>query len=378
MTGKKRRPKGSEEMTYAGAGVDYGAMDPFKRMAQLAGRKTDQMAVGHGYRVVEMSRGESAFLLEGPQHILAQVEEGLGTKNLIAEAVYRKTGKSYFAQIGQDAVAMIVNDLITLGALPVSVAMHLAVANGNWFKDETRCRDLVHGWKNACLRADCVWGGGETPTLKDIVAPNTFVLSGSAVGIVEPKSRLLSPGKIRPGDAIIIVEASGIHANGATLARDIAEKLPKGYMTELGDLTYGETLLAPTPIYVPVMRTLLEADVEIHYAVNITGHGWRKLMRAPRPLTYVIDKLPRQLPIFDFIQEHGPVNDREAYGNFNMGAGFAIYLPTREVRRALMLISHDAPLNRTFLAGHIERGKRRVVIEPINDLEYGEETLGVR
>lgn len=378
MTGKKPKTKGAE-MTYAGTGVDYDAMDPFKRMAQLAGRETDMLASGHGYRVVEMSRGESVFLLEGPRHFLAHVEEGLGTKNLVAEAMYFETNSTYYyAWIAQDTVAMIVNDLVTLGALPLSVAMHLAVANSNWFKNERRCADLVAGWKGACILAGCVWGGGETPTLRDIVLPNTFVLAGSAIGLVKPKSRLLSPEKIRPDDAIIIVESNGIMANGLTLARDLANRLPNRYLTELPDRqTYGDALLAPTPIYVPVMRALLEAHVDLHYAVNITGHGWRKFMRAPQPLTYVIAKLPGQLPIFDFIQERGPVTDYEAYSTFNMGAGFALYLPQREVKKALGVIGRDASANWAFLAGHIETGKRRVVIEPLG-LEYGEETLGVR
>lgn len=381
-TGKKPRPKGAE-MTYAGTGVNYDDMDPFKREAQLAGQETDKTAVHHGYRVVEMSRGESVFLLEGPRHFLAHVEEGLGTKNLIADAwrEFHASESYYYHMIAQDAVAMIVNDMITLGALPLSVAMHLAVGDSSWFKDEQRYHDLVRGWKDACLLAGCVWGGGETPTLRDIVAPNTFVLAGSAIGLVKPKSRLLSPAKIRPGDAIIIVEATGIHANGATLTRDIAAKLPNGYLTTVPNGTgraFGETLLDPTPIYVPVVRALLEAHVKIHYAVNITGHGWRKFMRAPQPLTYVIEKLPHQLPIFDFIRERGPMTYYEAYSTFNMGAGFAIYLPQREVKKALGVIGRDAPQNWAYLAGHIEAGKRKVVIEPLDGLEYGEETLGVR
>jgi phosphoribosylformylglycinamidine cyclo-ligase len=376
MTEKNREGGG---MTYDGSGVDYGGMDPFKRMAQLAGRETAGGLGRFGFSEVEWSRGESCYLIDIGDACLGHVEEGLGTKNLIAEAVYVKTGKSHYAEIGQDAVAMIVNDLITLGALPVSVAMHLAIANASWFENETRCRDLVRGWKEACLHAGCVWGCGETPTLRDIVAPNTFVLAGSAIGLVKPKSRLLWPGKIRPGDAIIIVEATGIHANGATMTRDLAAKLPNGYLTIVppSGRPFGETLLDPTPIYVPVIEELFKARVPLHYAVNITGHGWRKFMRAPQPFTYVIDRLPRQLPIFDFIQERGPVSTDEAYRTFNMGAGFAIYLPASQVEKALAVLASAVPENRAYLAGHIEKGERKVVIVP-KGLEYGEETLGVR
>src|SRR6185437_8881141 len=93
--------------------------------------------------------------------------------------------------------------------------------------------------------------------------------------------------------------------------------------------------------------------VDLHYVVNITGHGWRKLMRAPQPFAYVIKDLPPQQLIFDFLQKHGPVSDYEAYGNFNMGAGLALYVPpsnTDLVRRVAK--ANGYPL--AYVAGHIE------------------------
>lgn len=365
-------------MTYAGTGVNYDAMDPFKRMAQLSARETAGNIARLGFRVLESSYGESAFLIE-PQdetpYITAHVEEGLGTKNLVADAMYALTGKSYHNQIAQCAVAMIVNDLIPLGALPLSVAMHLAVGTSDWFNDENRTRDLVAGWKKACDLARCTWGGGETPTLKGVVFPEAIVLSGSAIGIIKPKERLIA-GSIQHGDAIVIVESSGIHANGLTLARRIADKLPEGYLTKLSDgRTYGETLLDPTHIYVGLVEDCLDAGVSIHYAVNVTGHGWRKLMRATQPLTYVIDTLPTQLPIFDFLQQHGPVDDQEAYGNLNMGAGFALYVIEAEATQVIG-VARKLGL-RAFVAGHIEKGDKKVVIKP-KGLEYAGGTLAVR
>lgn len=365
-------------MTYKGTGVSYDAMDPFKRMAQLAARETaDNIARLNGgeFQEFEPSRGESAYLIETFDSYLAHVEEGLGTKNLVADAMYVLTGKSYYDQIAQCTVAMIVNDLVTLGAVPLSVAMHLAAGTSDWFSDENRTRDLIEGWKNACNLARCTWGGGETPTLKGIIVPGTVVLSGSAIGIVKPKERLIA-GPIKHGDAIVIIESSGIHANGLTLARTIAEKLSKGYLTELSDgRTYGEALLDPTHIYVGLVEDCLDCGVDIHYAVNVTGHGWRKLMRATQPFTYVIDTLPTQLPIFDFLQQHGPVDDTEAYGNLNMGAGFALYVSEADVKKVI-----DVAKNlglRAFTAGHIEDGDKKVVIRP-KGLEYSGDTLAVR
>ena len=366
-----------EKMTYAGVGVDYEAMDPFKRLAQRAGRETAKNILRLGFSEVEMSRGESAYLMDAGDHYVAHVEEGLGTKNLVADAMYRLTGNSYHDHIARCTVAMIVNDMITLGALPLSVAMHLAVGVSSWFSDEKRCRDLIDGWKKACELARCTWGGGETPTLKGIVQPNTVVLSGSAVGLVKPKSRLVNAANIRHGDAILILGSSGIHANGLTLAREIAEKLPNGYLTKLSDgRMYGEALLDPTVIYVPLIEDCFNEGVDIHYAVNITGHGWRKLMRATQPFAYVIDHIPVPHPVFSFIQEHGPVDDKEAYANLNMGAGFALYVGESDVEKVLT-IAHFLGMF-ALRAGTIESSKvKRVMIKPLG-LEYLGSTLGVR
>ncbi|MDH7571110.1 MAG: AIR synthase related protein, partial [Armatimonadota bacterium] len=171
-----------EAMTYAGAGVDYDLMDPFKRMAQEAARATAGHLQRFGFHEVAASRGESAYLLETPDAYLAHVEEGLGTKCAVADAMYPLTGRTFYDHIAQDTVAMIVNDLITVGAMPVCVAMHLAVGSSQWFADERRTADLVRGWKHACDLARCAWGGGETPTLKNLVAPDAAVLGGSALG----------------------------------------------------------------------------------------------------------------------------------------------------------------------------------------------------
>ncbi len=366
-----------ERMTYAGAGVDYGVLDPFKRRAQLAGRSTADALGRLGVAEVEMSRGESAYLVETEDAFLAHVEEGLGTKNLVADAMYRLTGiRSYYDHIAQDTVAMIVNDMVTLGALPLAVAMHLGAGSSEWFSDERRAKDLVEGWRKACELARCAWGGGETPTLSGIVEPHTVVLAGSAIGIIKPKGRLIR-ANIQAGDVIILFESSGIHANGLTLARAIAERLPNGYLTPLGDgRSYGEALLDPTHIYVGAIEDCLNRGVDIHYAVNITGHGWRKLMRAPAPFAYVFDQVPGLQPVFEFMQAQGSIDDSEAYGNFNMGAGFAIYVPEKDVT-AVLAVAQAFPF-KTMRAGHIEESaSKKVVIAP-RGLEFSSDTLGVR
>lgn len=369
-----------KKMTYSGAGVDYKILDHFKRMAQRAARETKENLKRFSFSEAEFSRGESAYLIETLDSYAAHVEEGLGTKNLIADEMYRISGKSYYGHIAQDSVAMIVNDMITLGALPISVAMHLAVSDSGWFNEKNKCRDFIQGWKKACILSRSSWGGGETAVLKGIIIPESAIISGSAIGIIKPKKRLIR-ANIKHGDAIILIESSGIHANGITLVRSIADKLPNGYLTKLPQgQTLGETLLDPTYIYVPLMEECLNRGINIHYAVNITGHGWRKLMRALEPFAYIIEYLPKQLPIFDFLQTHGPVDDMEAYGNFNMGAGFALYVSEKEVKKVFDALESLERPNRfgAIYAGHIEKSSEKKVIIRPKGLEYSSRTLGIR
>ncbi len=362
-------------LTYASSGVNYDALDPFKRRAQAAALATAANIKRLGFSEVSSSRGESAYLVEAADHYLAHVEEGLGTKNLVADAVHKLTGKHYYGALAQDTVAMIVNDMITLGALPISVAMHLGVGDTAWFEDEDRVAGLVEGWKRACDLSRCVWGGGETPGLTGVVMPEAVVLAGSAVGIIKPKDRLIT-GRIADGDVIVLIESSGIHANGLTLARKIAETT--GYDAKLTDgRLYGEALLDPTHIYVPVVEDCLDAGLKLHYATNITGHGWRKLMRAVEPFVYEIDTIPEPQPVFTFIQEHGPVDDREAYGNFNMGIGFALYVSPSEAQAVIDIAANNSL--KAWVGGKIHKdgAAKRVVIGPKN-ITYEGETLNVR
>ena len=375
---KEKEEFNNQTLTYAQAGINYGAMDPFKIAAQTASKATANNIARFNLKEVGASRGESAYLIEADDCYYAHVEEGLGTKNIVAEAMQKLTGRLYFDKIAQDGVAMIINDMITLGALPISLEMHLAVGDSNWFNDTARSQNLIEGWKRACNLARCAWGGGETPTLKDIVNPETILLSGSALGIIKPKDKIIK-GNIQAGDAIIIFKSSGIHANGITLARKIADKLPAGYLTSLdeGNLTFGEAILEPTIIYVPIIEDCQKAGINIHYAANITGHGWRKLMRANEPFIYVIESIPTPQPIFEFLQKHGPINDEEAYSNLNMGAGFVLYVAEKDVAAVLSIAEKNNLI--AIKAGYIEKqgSEKKVIIKP-KGLTLGGDTLKVR
>src|SRR4051812_8733460 len=173
-------------LSYENSGVNYDQLDAFKRACQRAAAGTADALAAHGLSEPAGVRGESAYLVETTDESLAHVEEGLGTKNLVADAVLAKTGQSFYRNIGVDTVATIVNDLATTGALPVSVAMHAAVGDAAWFTDPRRADELAAGFAEGCRQAGAVWGGGETPTLRGVVNEATIVLAGSAGGGVPP------------------------------------------------------------------------------------------------------------------------------------------------------------------------------------------------
>ncbi len=145
-------------LSYQSSGVNYDQLDAFKRACQRAAKGTAPLLADHGYAEPATTRGESAYLMEAADHYLAHVEEGLGTKNLVADAVYAATGKNFYAEIAIDTVATIVNDLATCGALPISVAMHAAVGESAWFADAARMQALVDGWALGCRQAGAVFG----------------------------------------------------------------------------------------------------------------------------------------------------------------------------------------------------------------------------
>lgn len=366
-------------LSYEKSGVRYDQLDAFKRACQKAAKSTAGLLKDHGYAEPATTRGESAYLIEAADHFLAHVEEGLGTKNLVADAVYAATGKCFYREIAIDTVATIVNDLITCGALPISVAMHAAVGDSDWFADETRTNALVAGFAEGCRAAGAVWGGGETPTLGGVVEPEAIVLAGSAIGKIAPK-QLRIVGDVRDGDAIIFFASSGVQTNGLSLCRRLATQLPQEFQTPIGhgdSRTFGEALLAPSVIYVAFVRECQRRGVKLNYVAHVTGHGWRKLMRLEEPFVYEITA-PRRAPaLFQFMMEAGPIELREAYATFNMGVGFAAYVAPETAEQVLAIAKatgYDA-----WLAGRVKKeGTRKAVVVPELGLTFEGDTLQVR
>ena len=365
-------------LTYEQSGVNYDVIDPLKIAAQRSAAQTASHLIGHGFHEVPASRGESAYVVDVGPFYLASIVECLGSKALVADEMARLTGRSWYSEIAQDTIAMAVNDLITVGATPLVVQAYWAAGGSQWFEQTQRAQALVEGWKRACDICQVAWGGGETPALAGVVVDDRIDLAASCTGIIQPKERLSVGDNLEAGDAIVLLASSGIHANGLSLARKLAERLPNGYLTPLpnsNNLTYGEGLLAPTTLYSPITEALWKAGIGLNYCVNVTGHGWRKLLRHPKALTYRIHQLPPVPAVLQFIQEQTHQSDHEAYSTLNMGAGLALFVKQKDAQQTVE-IAQNLGIN-AWVSGQVENGPKQLIVEPLN-LKFGLEDLQLR
>ena len=377
---------------YRQAGVDYTVLDAGKRDALGEALATSHWLAAAGGRALDASRGEPAFVLRFAGSTLAFVLETLGTKSMLAREYHElseadtpdgATGpagtatSNHFADIAYDTVAAVLNDLICVGALPLVLNAYFATGSSAWYANTERAGALLEGWRRACDDAQCAWGGGESPALAGLLGSDDIELAGSALGFVPAPGEPLLGGELAAGDEIVLIPSSGLHANGASLARRIAGQLPQGLLTPLSAGAdaerFGAALLRPSFLYVELVRRLLaDAQVRLTYLSHITGHGLLKLMRPRRELTYRIRALPPVPPVLRFLAEHAGLDPAAAYSTLNMGAGFAVYCQAGHgvhVVRIARELGLDA-----LLAGAVEEGSRQVILEPV-DVTFASEQL---
>jgi phosphoribosylformylglycinamidine cyclo-ligase len=359
---------------YRRAGVDYAVLDASKRHAVGRAITTSDQLAKRGGAVEEASRGESAFVFDAPGGVkLATVLEGLGTKSIVARKVAEQLGINRFRDVAYDAVAAIVNDLCCVGAYPLVVNAYFATGKPDWFNNMDWYEELVEGWFQACVFAGYTWGGGESPSLPELVEAKDIELAGSAVGQIPAGREPILGQHLTAGDEIVLVQSSGIHANGSSLARMIADELDDGYATLLpSGITFGEALLRPSHMYSGLVESILDAGLPVKYMSHLTGHGFLKLMRANRDFTYRIDRLLPVPEVLEFLVEKAGMSPRVAYSTFNMGHGFAVYCG--EGTGAAVVESAGRKGLSAIVAGRVESGERSVAIEPYG-IEYGSEEL---
>lgn len=262
--------------------------------------------------------------------VLVSSTDGVGTKLKLALELDRHD------TLGIDLVAMCANDILVAGAEPLFFLDYYATGR----LDLAVATSVVAGIAKGCELAGCALCGGETAEMPGLYAHGDYDLAGFCVGIAE-KDRLLTPERVRPGDALIALASSGPHANGYSLIRKIIEVSGADLAAPMGDSILGEILLAPTRIYVEPLLALMR-EIPVHGMAHITGGGLvENLPRMlPRGVRARIDLASWQPPaIFDWLQSHGAVTTPEMLRTFNCGVGIVLCLPAADTRRACDLLA---------------------------------------
>jgi phosphoribosylformylglycinamidine cyclo-ligase len=265
-----------------------------------------QLEIGYFANVIDIGGGMG----------VAICMDGVGSKAIIAQMMDR------YDTIGIDCIAMNVNDLICLGARPVSLVDYIAVEQVSAEILEAIGVGLAEGAEQAGISIS----GGEIAQLGDVV--HGFDLAGTAFGTIQ-LDKVITGRNIEPGDRIIGIQSSGIHSNGLTLARKAffkrATPISLDQPVPGADTRLGEELLRPTLIYVREIMEILERVPNVKAFVNITGDGLLNLNRVEnQAVGFVIDEMPETPPIFKMIQEYHPITNAEMFEVFNMGVGFCV------------------------------------------------------
>tara|TARA_B100001029_G_scaffold114446_1_gene94664 strand:- start:11330 stop:12295 length:966 start_codon:yes stop_codon:yes gene_type:complete len=309
--------------TYSEAGVDIDASEKATEalIAQIKGvnRKGDGEAI-------KLDNGFAGLVKLG-DGALAMCTDGVGSKLLLAEQM------DSIHTVGIDCVAMNTNDLICVGAEPLSFVDYVALDK----PDEQLMAKIGMGLAEGCKQSNCTLSGGETAILPELV--HGFDIAGTSVGYVK-QDKIIDGTKISEGDVLIGLKSSGPHSNGYTLIRKLFD----------GDKELGKKLVEPTRIYVKEIMALIK-QVNVHGIAHITGGGLDNISRINDNFQYVIDN-PLPVPsVFDWLQEKGNIEDKEMYRTFNMGMGMVIIVNKDDAEKSVSILGEHAQIIGTVKSG---------------------------
>ncbi|MBQ5599021.1 MAG: phosphoribosylformylglycinamidine cyclo-ligase, partial [Lachnospiraceae bacterium] len=297
-----------------------------------------------------------AKIKEMEEPVLLSGTDGCGTKVKLSIIMDKHD------TIGIDAVAMCVNDIACAGGEPLFFLDYIACGKNY----PEKIADIVKGVAEGCLQSECALIGGETAEHPGLMPEEDYDLAGFSVGVCDKKD-MITGAELKDGDVLIGMASSGVHSNGFSLVRKVFEnELTKEglntYYDELGK-TLGETLLAPTRIYVKALKAVKNAGVRIHACSHITGGGFQE--NVPRMLKddthAIIKKDSYEVPaIFKMMQTRANIAEDMMYNTFNMGLGMIVAVDPADVEKTMeaMKSAGDIP----YVVGSIKAGEKGVTL----------------
>ena len=343
----------SDKLTYKDAGVIIDAGNYSVKLIKDSVRATYRPEV-----LGDLGGFGGLFALQAGKYkepVLVSGTDGVGTKLKIAFLLGKHD------TVGQDAVAMCVNDILVQGAEPLFFLDYLAVGK----LDPEQVASVVKGVANACKESGCALIGGETAEMAGFYPDGEYDIAGFSVGVVE-KSKVITRARVQEGDVLLGLPSTGVHSNGFSLVRKIVFERQgmKGdeYIEELGK-TIGEELLTPTRLYPKVCLPLIE-KFDLHGMVHVTGGGFfDNIPRAlPDDLAVEINDDAWEMPvIFQLLQKWGNVDWKEMYRTFNMGIGMILIVSPEEAEKVKAHLAGAG--EKVYTIGRVVRGEHDVTIK---------------
>ena len=342
-------------MDYKNAGVDieagYKSVELMKQ--HVKGTMRPEVLGGIG----GFSGAFSAAAFKGMEHpVLLSGTDGVGTKLKLAFLMDKHD------TVGIDCVAMCVNDVACAGGEPLFFLDYIACGK----QVPEKIAQIVAGVAEGCRQAGAALVGGETAEMPGFYPEDEYDLAGFAVGAVDRKD-LIDGSGLAAGDVLVGMASSGVHSNGFSLVRKVFEKemTAEGlhtYYEELG-ATLGDTLLAPTKIYVKALKAVKEAGVKVKACSHITGGGFYE--NVPRMLKDGVRAVIRKdsypvPPIFPLMAKKGEIEEKIMYNTFNMGIGMIVAVDPADVEKTMeaMKAAGETP----YVIGSVEAGEKGVTV----------------
>ncbi|MBK5200809.1 MAG: phosphoribosylformylglycinamidine cyclo-ligase [Spirochaetaceae bacterium] len=336
----------SQSDSYKKAGVDieagYKSVQLIKNSVAKTYSKNVLSDLGGFSGLYEMD------LSETPNPVLVSGTDGVGTKLKLAFLLDKHD------TIGIDCVAMCVNDIITVGAKPLTFLDYIAVGKNQ----PEKIKDIVEGVVEGCLQSGCSLVGGETAEMPGFYSEGEYDIAGYATGVVD-KSKIINKETMIAGDILIAIPSTGVHSNGFSLVRSVFNLEEDAFKTYEGfDKPLGEILLEPTKIYVnDILR--IRDKVKIRAISHVTGGGfYENVPRAMKDgLTAKINKADiKTPPIFDLIEKTGNIPSRDMYNTFNMGVGMVVIVAKEDSATTLSLIPGS------YVLGEVIMGDEGIIL----------------
>lgn len=336
-----------DSLSYRDAGVDIdrgdALVDDIKKIVKSTQRPEVLAGVGGFGALVTIPK-------KYRQPVLVSGTDGVGTKLRLGIDAGRVEG------LGQDLVAMCVNDVLVNGAEPLFFLDYYATGR----LDNRVAAQVIKGIAHGCKLAGCALVGGETAEMPGMYSHGDFDLAGFCVAVAERK-KLIDGTRIKVGDVLVALPSSGPHSNGYSLIRKIVERSGVALDAKLGRLTLAEALLAPTTIYVRPVLKLLAAGFALRGMAHITGGGITgNLTRMfPKDTAAVVDMASWKRPaVFDWLQAEGAVEEDEMRRVFNCGMGFVMVVPRREADAVVAALRKQKLA--AWMCGEVVKGRQDV------------------